>query len=139
MDATLHLVKDFGPTARLTEISLHIQLKATVHPPSRHSGALSYFLRETAHYDRLRSDSALPPRLLAVLFLPPDHVEWLTHSPDKLVLARAAYWVSLVDAPSTENTSGQTIYFPENQPLSPVGLQDLFRRVAHQERLRYEH
>ena len=139
VDATLHLIKNFGPTAKLTEISLHIQLKATATPPSRKNGGLSYFLRETDHYDRLRSDSSLPPRLLAVLFLPPNHLEWLTHSPDQLVLSRAAYWVSLVDAPSTENTSGQTIYLPENQPLSPAGLQDLFRRVAHQERLRYEH
>ena len=139
VDATLHLIKNFGPTAKLTEISLHIQLKATVTPPSRKNGGLSYFLRETEHYDRLRSDSSLPPRLLAVLFLPPNHLEWLTHSPDQLVLARAAYWVSLLDAPTTENRSGQTIYLPESQPLSPVGLHDLFRRVAHQERLRYEH
>ena len=50
-----------------------------------------------------------------------------------------AYWVSLLDAPPSTNTSGQTIYLPESQPLSPAGLHDLFRRVAHQERLRYEH
>jgi hypothetical protein len=50
-----------------------------------------------------------------------------------------SYWVSLLDAPPSTNTSGQTIYLPESQPLSPAGLHDLFRRVAHQERLRYEH
>lgn len=58
---------------------------------------------------------------------------------DQLVLSRAAYWVSLLDAPPSTNTSGQTIYLPKTQPLSPTGLHDLFRRVAHQERLRYEH
>jgi hypothetical protein len=63
-------------------------------------------------------------------------------SPDNAsvdAISRAAYWVSLLDAPPSTNTSGQTIYLPVSQPLSPAGLHDLFRRVAHQERLRYEH
>ena len=37
----------------------------------------------------------------------------------------------------TANSSGQTIYLPESQPLSPGGLVDLFRRVARREELRY--
>ncbi len=43
------------------EISPHIQLKATVHPPTRRGGGLSYFLRETAHYDRHARSHRLPP------------------------------------------------------------------------------
>jgi len=34
IDATLHLVKDFGPQALLSEISLHVQLKATIKKPA---------------------------------------------------------------------------------------------------------
>lgn len=137
IDATLHWIRDFGDAAALTEISLHIQLKATSQAPARADGRLSYFLREVEQYDRLRQDSAMPPRILAVLFLPRDHAEWLRYSPERLVLQHAAYWVSLVDAPPSPNRSGQTVYIPETQQLSPIGLQDLFRRLAHLEKLRY--
>ena len=122
VDATLHLIKNFGPTAKLTEISLHIQLKATVTPPSRKNGGLSYFLRETDHYDRLRSDSSLPPRLLAVLFLPPNHLEWLTHSPDQLVLSRAAYWVTSSMRP---------------RPRTPPAKRSTSRRISRSRRSGY--
>jgi hypothetical protein len=137
IDATLHWIHDFGPAAKLTEISLHIQLKATVQTPAQSDGKLSYFLRETEQYDRLRTDSAMPPRIMAVLFLPANHAEWLHYSPERLVLQHGAYWVSLVDAPPSMNKTGQTIRLPRTHQLSPSGLQDLFRRLAHQEKLRY--
>lgn len=137
IDATLSLVRDFGEGAVLSEISLNVQLKATVVPPARKDRRLSYFLEDIAHYDRLRAESAYPARILVVLFLPPGHAEWLECSPERLALYRAAYWVSLRGAPATANSSGQTIYLPESQPLSPGGLVDLFRRVARREELRY--
>ncbi|MEZ4449133.1 MAG: DUF4365 domain-containing protein [Nannocystaceae bacterium] len=137
VDATLSLVRDFGEGAVLSDISLHVQLKATVVPPARKDRRLSYFLDDVGHYDRLRAESAYPARLLAVLFLPPDHAQWLECSPERLALYRAAYWVSLRGAPATDNRSGQTIYLPESQPLSPAGLLDLFGRVARREELRY--
>lgn len=138
IDATLSLRKDFGPGALWGQITLHLQLKATIRPPSRNGGRLSYFLDDVAQYDRLRTPSNLPPRLLAVLFLPPEHPQWLTHSAEQLVLCRCAYWVSLVGAPASTNTTGQTVYLPEAQALSPPGLLDLFARISRQEELRYE-
>lgn len=136
IDATLHVVRDFGPAAKWTEISLHVQLKATTLGSAREGDRHSYFLRDVCHYDRLRAEVAVPPRILAVLFLPGDRAEWLCLSPDELVLRRAAYWVSLAGAPACENTSGKTVYLPESQLLSPEGLVGIFRRLAHQERLR---
>jgi len=137
IDATLSLVHDFGADAKLTEVTLHIQLKATVKRPTIDEGRLSYWLKSLDEYDRLRGNSALPPRLLAVLFLPDDPSEWLSHSNEVLTLRQCAYWLSLVDAPPTNNQSGQTVYFPVDQVLSPEGLQTLFRRVAQLEVLRY--
>lgn len=138
IDATLSLRKDFGPGALWEQITLHLQLKATIKPPSRKRGRLSYFLEDVDEYDRLRRPSHLPPRLLAVLFLPPEHPQWLTHSADQLVLCRCAYWVSLRGAPPSANAAGQTVYLPEAQALSPTGLLGLFERIAREEELRYE-
>lgn len=132
------LREDFGKSAKLTDVTIHVQLKATTSIPSiREDGARSYFLKPIAEYDRLRRPSALPARLLAVLFLPEDSAEWLQASTDELVLKRAAYWTSLSGAPPSENSSGCTVYLPASQQLSPDGLRDLFRRFAHLEDLTY--
>lgn len=138
IDATLSLRKDFGPEALLTDVSLHLQLKATTKVPARARQRLSYFLDGIDEYDRLRAASSMPSRILGVLFLPPEHARWLTHSPEQLTLCRCAYWVSLRGAPASHNDSGQTVYLPEAQLVSPAGLLTLFERIARQEDLIYE-
>src|SRR5205807_3879171 len=45
IDATIHAVDDFGPNAVLTDISLHIQLKATSQQPVDHGDKFSYFMQ----------------------------------------------------------------------------------------------
>ncbi len=137
IDAMLSVCKDFGEDARLTDITLHVQLKATVKPPARKGGRLSYFLEDLTFYDRLRAGTERPPKILSVLFLPQEPARWLTHSPEQLALHRCAYWVCLTGAPASANATGQTIYFPETQQLSPTGLLDLFGRLARLERLCY--
>jgi hypothetical protein len=137
IDAALSLSRDFGADAPLTDVTLHIQLKATVKPPSRQAGRLSYWLDDLGEYNRLRQSTAVPPRLLAVLFLPADPAEWLSHSTEALALRQCAYWLSLLGAPPTTNQAGQTVYFPEQQVISPEGLVALFSRVAHMQELRY--
>jgi len=137
IDACLSLRRDFGEPAVFTELSVHVQLKATVKPSIGRDGRMPYFLANTVEYDRLRKPSALPPRLLGVLFLPPERTAWLSHDVEQLILRRCAYWVSLVGAPECDNVSGQTVYLPSSQALSPTGLIELFRRLACQEELRY--
>lgn len=137
IDASLHLVRDFGSQALLSEITLHIQLKATINKPAISDKGLSYHLRSLDEYDRLRRPSATPQRLLGVLFLPADESDWLVSSPEALLLRHCAYWVSLLGAPASQNDRGQTVYLPESNRLSPEGLIDLFRRVARREELRY--
>lgn len=139
IDACLSISKSFEGT-RLTDVSINLQLKATTKPPSerkRRDGRLSYFLDDIDEYDRLRADTSLPLRFLAVLFLPKDPSKWLTHSPKQLAMCRCAYWVNLVGAPASANGSGQTVYLPQSQPLSPAGLLTLFEHVARREVPRY--
>lgn len=142
IDAHLCLRRDFGSGAILTDVTLHVQLKATIAAPvaTKKNGQarLSYFLREIEEYDSLRAARAVPQRFVAVLFLPGNHSEWLTHSPERLALHRCAYWVSLRGAPASANASGQTVYLPQSQPLSPAGLLSLFERLAREEDIHYD-
>lgn len=49
IDAMLCMAADFGEGAVLTEVALHIQLKATTKRPTRrHDGRLGYFLADVA-------------------------------------------------------------------------------------------
>lgn len=137
IDASLHIVKDFGEGATLTELSINLQLKATVAKPSLRDGRLSYSL-DLASYNKLRQTTIYPRRFLVVLFLPAERNDWLVHSQDHLVVRRCAYWVSLTGADASSNTSSQTIYLPESQLFSPDALLTLLGRVAREEELRYE-
>lgn len=107
-------------------------------PSSPRVPSVAYWLDDLDEYNRLRQPRAIPPRILAVLFLPTDPESWLEASPEELLLKNAAYWVSLVGAPESSNSSGQTIYLPEGNLLSPSGLIALFERVAREETLAYD-
>lgn len=138
IDATLHVVKDFGPGAALTEFSLHVQLKATKRQPALVDGTkFSYFMSGIDRYNKLRSVTLMPPRILVVLFLPERPEEWLTHDIDGLLLRRCAYWVSLYGAPESNNDTGETVYLPNTQHFSPDGLSDVLGRIARREVLNY--
>ena len=138
IDATLHVKRDFGLNAILTELSIHIQLKAAVSISAEGEAPFSYFFKGIAQYNSLRALTTMPPKILIVLCLPKDREEWLTHSNEQLLLKRCAYWVSLRGAEDAINSSGQTRHLPRTQVFSPDGLNNLLARIARQEEIRYD-
>jgi Domain of unknown function (DUF4365) len=138
VDAMVCARDQFAEDSVLTDITLHVQLKATSQQPTIRNGKFSYVLDDVKQYDKLRRVSTVPYRILVVLFLPEDAREWLQHTEEVLLLKRCAYWVSLRGAPETTNTSSITIYIPVAQIFSPEGLQQLMVRISKQEDLRYE-
>jgi len=135
IDATLHGMDDFGGS--LTEITLHVQLKATIKEPLIQDGKISYFLDNLELYDKLRSTTASVPKIMVVLFLPKTEPEWLAHSVNELCIRKCAYWVSLKGATESSNKSGITVYIPENQALSPEELRRIFTQISREEELQY--
>jgi hypothetical protein len=138
VDATISASDQFASDSVLTDISLHVQLKATTKQPAEVNGRLSYFMKDIKRFDRLRTAKALPFRVLVVLFLPENSDEWLAWSGDRLVLQRCAHWVSLRGANPSANNSGETVYLPQSQVFSPQGLRALMTRISRNEQLRYE-
>lgn len=137
IDATVTANDNFGPDAILTDISLHIQLKATTKMPSPRDNCLSYFFDGIERYNKLRRLTVSPPRILVVLFLPKNADEWLQWSPDRLIVQQCAWWVSLRGAPESNNSSGVTVHLPVNQTFSPKGLKEIMTRLAKEEELLY--
>jgi hypothetical protein len=119
------------------EVTLNIQLKATIaEPVEDNDGRLSYFLNGIHRYNDLRDDYQIP-RILVVLFLPPEKELWLNTSEEQLILKRCAYWASLLGAPDSENKSGQTVFLKKSQLFDPGGLEQLLIKIAQGQTPKY--
>lgn len=121
-----------------TEVDLKVQLKATIAAPAEVGGHLAYSLRGIAQYDDLRSAAVATPRILVVLFMPPESAEWIECTDEALVLRRCAYWVSLRGAKASSNGTAQTVYIPRTQRFDGPGLLSLMSRLSHNEVPLYE-
>lgn len=130
VDALLTSWGPFPAGGYRDEIDIKVQLKATVVPPVERDGVLSYGLKGIPQYDDLRSNALATPRILVVLFLPAEHHEWMSHTDDGLSLHRCAYWVSLRQAPPSQNETSQTVYLPKTQRFDVQGLRKLFDEIA---------
>ena len=118
------------PGAWRTQVTIIIQLKATVKVPTDDGTHLSYFVKGIRRYDKLREDHREPVGLLAVLFLPEQHADWLDCTEEQLILKRCAYWASIRNAPPSDNDSGKTVKIAKDQMLKPENLKALVERLA---------
>ena len=136
IDAVLRVRERFGPRSVLTNFTIEVQLKATLHEPAPRDRRYPFSL-EIDHYDKLRDEGHANPLLLVVLFLPERPEEWLVHTEERLTAHRCAYWASLRGAPPSENSSEQTVYIPKANCLSVEGLRALAERISRGEVLTY--
>ena len=109
----------------LTHVQLNIQLKATTASPGTNPDFASYYFNGISRYNKLRKNDSMIYKILAVLYLPPDIGSWLTCTADELILKKSAYWTCLYGAEESNNDTGQTIYLPKNQLLTPEELHRL--------------
>ena len=69
------------------------------------------------------------PRLLVLLVLPEDEADWLSQSPEQLILRRCAYWHSLVGSAPTTATSTVRITIPRENVFSVEAIRTLLANV----------
>lgn len=137
VDATIRAAEQFAPDSVLTDLALDVQLKATINQQPTQNERIPYFFDGVARYDGLRRQTTAVPRILVVLFLPKSSEKWLAWTEAELAMRKCAWWVSLRGAPATENSSGQTVYLPENQHFNREGLRQIMTRLSRQEELVY--
>jgi hypothetical protein len=54
--------------------------------------------------------------------VPPTPADWLSCSPDQLVLQNCAYWASLADASPSDNETSVTVRVPRANLLTTLRL-----------------
>jgi Domain of unknown function (DUF4365) len=76
------------------------------------------------NYDDLRwpSTTLYVPRILIVVHVPEDPLEWMTSDPEAMILKRCAYWVNLAGAPERENTSSVSVTIPTEHVFDAEAL-----------------
>ena len=106
--------------------ALDLQLKATTRLGAPKDGAFRFPLKRK-NYEDLRAETRIP-RLLIVLALPEDEREWMTMTPDKLILRKCAYWLNLRGWEETGNRTSVTVPVPEGNLFTVEALRDLMEQ-----------
>jgi len=109
------------------ESAIDLQLKATYQSSALTDTHVTLSLKR-GHYDRLRTDRVTVPRLLVVMFMPKEVVDWHEQNDDKLSLFRCCYWRSLKNEPAV-STDTKTVHVPRSNVLSVDALCDLMYKV----------
>lgn len=107
--------------------SLDIQLKATINLGEATNDAYRYALKRR-NYDLLRGQTMVP-RILVVLSLPAAEADWLSVTPEQLILRRCAFWVSLAGFSETQNNESVTISIHNNNRFDVDSLKALMERA----------
>ena len=75
------------------------------------------------------------PRVLVLVVAPADIDSWLEQSPDRLVLRRCAYWVSLLGLPESDNENTVTVNVPRVNAFNVDALNRIMQRINDREPL----
>ena len=106
---------------------LDIQLKATTRLKPVGKDKLHYPLRRR-NYDLL-IEKTMVPRVLVVLDLPQDEKQWISTSPEELVMRRSAYWACIKGLAKTTNKKTVTIEIRKQDRFDIEGLKNLMNRA----------
>ena len=112
---------------------VELQLKCTSDDVIRDQH-LVYPLKRK-NYDDLRLVDLVVPRILVVVLVPGDELQWLSLSEQELTLRRCAYWASLRGRGDTNNRRSISIHLPRQNLFSVEGLRVLMRRAGRKELL----
>ena len=112
----------------------HIAMKCTTRAAVS-KAALAYDL-DVKNYDDLRVRGPVVPRLLVVVVLPPDELDWLSFGGDGMTVRGRAYWKSLAGAAATAARRTVRVTMPRDQALTPAALRALMSRIRGR---RHEH
>ncbi|MCX8481600.1 MAG: DUF4365 domain-containing protein [Sediminibacterium sp.] len=124
--------------ADVQEISIYVQLKATIEVPNETDTHFSYFIKGIDRYNDLRANTISTHRILVVLFLPNNAEEWINITSEEFILKKCAYWVSLNGASASTNLTGETIYLPKTQIMNSENLTQIFAKLSRNEVLTYK-
>jgi len=112
-----------GPGGTVRSPKLDVQVK---HKRCDDDGQdpIGYELK-LKNYNELRGSGFQAPRIMVVVLVPPDVDAWVCQTQAQLAMRHCGYWVSLRDAPETDNTTSVTVRIPRDRMFTADELQRL--------------
>ncbi len=124
IDAT---VGQTGRHSRIEMPKVDLQLKCTS------KGVLKdqylHYQLEKKYYDALRSTMRGDDIILVVMLVPTEIEDWLLQAEPSLILHKAAYWISLRDAPPILSES-KTVKIPRSNVFNVEQLLEILGRIG---------
>ena len=106
-----------------TRPKIDLQVKTWTGDDGKNS-YLSYPLKVKNYRDLILSNVS-DPRILVVVTVPKSRSDWISCTPNEFALHKAAYWVSLLGAKATSNTTAVTVKIPRQNLFTADKLQEL--------------
>jgi hypothetical protein len=106
-----------------------IQLKCHIHHEHIGEHGFNYPLK-IKNYNDLRATDVLVPRLLIVVVVPKQVIDWIAQSDKEARIKYCGYWQSIRGMADTQNTSTVSISIPRSNRMDADGLTALMQRVA---------
>ena len=92
-------------------------------------GGQLYYPLPVSNYEILRAAIPSMPRILIVVLIPRDPIQWLNQDENELCLRHCAYWLSLAGEPAVPNTTSVTVHIPTANVFSSEQLHSLMRNA----------
>lgn len=115
-----------GGTVKSPKLDLQLKCHALMTP----AGPTFTYPVKIKNYDELRDDAVMVPRVLVVVLVPDEVVDWLNHTETELALRRCGYWISLRGLAATPNTATVSLTINRDNGFSPHALTQIMHRVS---------
>jgi hypothetical protein len=129
VDVRVDVREKLDPQARLAELSLDFQLRATSRGLPVVDKKLLFSI-EVDRYETLRSVASDRPSFIVLLVLPTDFDCGAALTVEDLIAHRCGRWLCLSGAPHTQNMATTPVRFPTWNMLTGAALREIARRVS---------
>jgi hypothetical protein len=125
------LIAARGKIGQVRSPRLDLQLKCTQNLEQATDGENWKFQLSRKNYDDLRPTDLQVPRLLVVLRVPPNSDDWISHSPEQMVLRHCAFWRCLYGEPElAASQQSVVVTLPRQNVFDVVGLKGIVERIG---------
>lgn len=129
VDGSLHEVSRVNGRYHESGLSFDFQLKASKKCSTKDTSIIYDFDAETYNYLCQRAENKYTtPIILLLLVLPEDESEWLSVSPEQMILKKACYWMK-IDGNFTKNKETRRIEIPQKQLFDVSAIQSLIGQI----------
>jgi hypothetical protein len=115
---------------------LDLQVKCTELYSVIDNKEFSYALEVHNYKHLIDSDPDIRvPMILVVVVVPKEIDEWMLISPEKTIVQKCGYWISLCGQPPTDNTSKISIRIPLSSQFTPESLKEIMNKIKDNKKL----